>query len=184
MGAGVDDGDMMDGLDIRESRPDEAAAIEAFYPRPFPDEDLVPLVRELLREPAGVLSLVATDGSGIVGHCVFTLCGVDGGPDKVALLGPLGVAPSLQKQGVGSGLVRAGLDRLRGNGVAWVYVLGDPAYYGRFGFAAEAGIAPPYPLPPEWEGAWQSMSLNGAEPPSAGVLAVSPPWRKPALWGP
>jgi hypothetical protein len=44
--------------------------------------------------------------------------------------------------------------------VGKVLVLGDPAYYGRFGFAKETAIQPPYPLPEAWDGAWQSLVLN------------------------
>jgi putative acetyltransferase len=58
-------------------------------------------------------------------------------------LGPLAVLPVRQKTGVGSALARAGLDACRQLGHPWCVVLGDPAYYGRFGFsrALDAGVA-------------------------------------------
>ena len=49
-----------------------------------------------------------------------------------------------------------------------VYVLGDPAYYGRSGFIPEPAIAPPYALPEEWRDAWQSLSLGDAPQPPTG----------------
>ena len=160
------------------------AAIERLYPDAFPDEDLLPLVRELLRETPIVLSLVGIIARSLAGHAVFTTCGTTAGSDKVALLGPLAVAPAWQRQGIGTAMVRAGLQRLENAGVTQVYVLGDPAYYGRLGFVPEAGVTPPYPLPEEWRGAWQSMSLGGAAPPSRGKLTVPPPWRRAKLWAP
>ena len=65
-----------------------------------------------------------------------------------------------------------------------VYVLGDPAYYQRFGLAADHRVAPPYPLPEAWQEAWQSLGLQGDEPSPAGELSVPQRWRQPALWGP
>lgn len=175
---------MIDRLDIRESVPSDLTSIETLYPDAFPDEDLLPLVGELLREAPVVLSLVGIVGTSLAGHVIFTTCGTTEGPDQVALLGPLAVAPAWQRQGVGTALVRAGLQRLEQAGVTQVYVLGDPAYYGRLGFVPEAGVAPPYPLPADWRGAWQSMSLGRAAPPRRGKLSVPRPWREPRLWAP
>ena len=175
---------MTDRIEIRESQPSDLAAIEKLYPDAFPDEDLLPLVRELLREVAIVLSLVALADEALVGHVIFTDCSLAGRPDKAALLGPLAVVSARQRRGVGSAIVRAGLQRLEQVGTNRVYVLGDPAYYGRFGFEPEDGVAPPYPLPEEWQGAWQSLSLGGNQPPLLGKLSVPQAWRQPALWAP
>jgi len=115
---------------------------------------------------------------------IFTRCGVDADAGSAALLGPLAVAPACQRRGIGSALVRAGLRRLEEKGVTRVCVLGDPAYYGRFGFRAESMIEPPFPLPDEWQSAWQSISLGETEEPCRGVLSVPAQWRNPALWAP
>ncbi len=171
-------------IEIRKSDPRELALIEALYPEAFPDEDLLPVVRALLQEAPVVLSLAGFIGSSLVGHVIFTTCSVGGSRNKVALLGPLAVAPARQKQGIGRALVRAGLQRLETVGVVHVYVLGDPAYYGRLGFVSETRVAPPYPLPAQWSGAWQSLDLCNAATPSRGTLAVPRPWRQPALWAP
>lgn len=175
---------MTDSFEIRESLPGDLAAIEAFYPEAFPDEDLMPLVRDLSKEASVVHSLVAAMNGSLVGHIIFTRCGVAESNARVALLAPLAVAPTHQKQGIGSALVRAGLERQACAGVSQVYVLGDPAYYERFGFKPEFGVAPPYPLPTEWREAWQSIGLADAEPPGRGKLTVPQAWRNPALWAP
>ena len=175
---------MGDDIDIRLGRPEDLAALEALYPAAFPDEDLLTLVRDLVGACDGVSSLVAVRDGVIVGQVAFTRCAVAGGRERIELLAPLAVAPAHQKQGIGSALVREGLRRLRDAGAALALVLGDPAYYGRFGFAPEDRVAPPYPLPAAWAGAWQSLRLGGGEPALAGVLQVPPYWMRPALWAP
>ena len=171
---------------IRDSAPGDWPMIEALYRAAFPNEDLLPLVHALLREPATVLSLAATIGPALAGHAMFTACALTGSDDRAALLGPLAVIPRWQRRGVGSALVSAGLNRLRRDRITRVYVLGDPAYYGRFGFcrAGDTGAGPPYPLPAPWRSAWQSLALDRTAPASRGALRVPRPWRSPALWRP
>ena len=175
---------MSDTLQIRESREDDVRELEFLYPEAFPEEDLLPLVRALLSDTAAVTSLVAALDGRIVGHVVFSTCSVTDSNVKATLLGPLGVTPSRQKQGIGSALARAGLQRVLDAGVGMVFVLGDPAYYGRFGFLPELDVAPPYTLPEEWGGAWQSLRLGDDRTPCAGKLLVSEQWLNPALWLP
>jgi putative acetyltransferase len=164
--------------------PGDLISIEVLYPDAFPDEDLLPLVRDLLQDARVALSLVGIIGSSLVGHVIFTTCGVAGSSDKAALLGPLAVTSAWQRQGIGSAIIRAGLQQLENASVTQVYVLGDPAFYGRFGFVPETRVAPPYLLPAEWRGAWQSTSLGSVKPPLRGKLSVPQPWLQPALWAP
>jgi putative acetyltransferase len=175
---------MLDQLKIRESRPADSAAIESLYPEAFPDEDLLPLVRSLLNDPVVTTSLVAAIDVLVVGHVLFTKCGVVGTGVTASLLGPLAVAPAWQKKGIGSAIVLAGLRWLENSDANLVLVLGDPAYYGRLGFLPEADVEPPYPLPPEWDGAWQSHYLGKATTPNAGKLSVPSQWLHPELWAP
>ncbi len=168
--------------DIRDSHGADLAAIERLYAAAFPDEDLIPLVRDLLALDDGLISLVAVRNGTVAGHIAFTICGIDGAPDKVALLAPLAVFPAFRKQGIGRALIRAGIDRVQETGVARICVLGDPAWYSPFGFEREDGIGPPYPLPPDWRDAWQSMALDDPPKPLAGTLTVPGPWRNAALW--
>jgi putative acetyltransferase len=173
---------MLDELEIRESRLDDSAAIESLYPEAFPDEDLLPLVRSLLSDYLVTISLVATIDTRIVGHVIFTRCGVVGNSVNASLLGPLAVAPAWQRKGIGSAIVRAGLRWLEDSDVNLVLVLGDPAYYRRLGFLPESVVEPPYTLPPEWDGAWQSQHLGQPATPCVGKLSVPSQWLQPALW--
>ena len=98
---------------------------------------------EAVRAADGALvELVAEDDDRIVGHVLFNRmsCAV-----PLAGLAPLSVAPSHQRIGIGGALTRAGLDACRGLGIKGCVVLGDPAYYGRFGFTrAPATLSSPY----------------------------------------
>lgn len=175
---------MTENLEIRDSVPADFGAIELLYPEAFPDEDLLPLVRDLLPDTTVATSMVGVIDAGIVGHVIFTKCGVTGTQVNAALLGPLGVTPERQGQGIGSALVRAGLQRLKDENVHLVCVLGDPAFYGRLGFLPESSIAPPYRLPAEYEGAWQSQTLCELGAAHSGELSVPTQWRQPLLWAP
>jgi putative acetyltransferase len=175
---------MIEKLEIREIEPGDLPAIESLYPKAFPDEDLLPVVRQLIGDTSIVMSLVATIDSQVTGHVIFTKCRVDGGDEKVSLLAPLAVLPEFQSQGIGSAIVRDGLQRLTQAGISQVFVLGDPAYYSRFGFAPESSVEPPFPMPDEWTEAWQSLNLAGAPLPGPGKLSVPSPWCHPDLWAP
>ncbi|MEM9209308.1 MAG: N-acetyltransferase [Pseudomonadota bacterium] len=172
----------MDTLTIRPVIDADMPAIEALYTAAFPDEDLLPLVRSLLQATGAVASLVATQQTQIQGNILFTHGQVAG--LRAALLGPLAVVPTRHGQGIGSRLVEAGLAALRQDGVALVCVLGDPAYYGRFGFAVERRVLPPYELPAAWRDAWQSRYLAVRAADVSGALDLPPQWLQPSLWSP
>ncbi len=176
---------MSEKLEIRESKRADSAAIEALYPEVFPEENLLPLVRSLLNDTAVIaLSLVGKIDTQIVGHVIFTECGVVGQRVNAALLAPLAVTPDRQRQGIGSAIVREGLRQLKKSKVNRVFVLGDPAFYGRLGFVTESLVRPPYPLPAKWEGAWQSQDLGETMTTCAGTLSVPPQWLQRYLWMP
>ena len=175
---------MTEKLEIRDSAPDDLRAIESLYPEAFPDEDLLPLVRDLLQDTTVTTSIVGVIDSRIVGHVIFTKCGVAGKQTNVALLGPLVVVPAWHGKGIGSEIVRAGLRHLEDRDVCVVCVLGDPAFYSRLGFLPESSIRPPYRLPAEWDGAWQSQKIGDMTQPCSGTLSVPQQWRRPALWLP
>jgi putative acetyltransferase len=95
-------------------------------------------------------SLVAEDGGAVVGHIMFSPVSL---PDHAHLrimgLAPMAVAPEHQRKGIGSALVRAGLERCKKLGFGAVVVLGHPDYYPRFGFAPSTsrGIGSEYAVP-------------------------------------
>lgn len=172
-------------IQIRQTRPQDMPAIQALYPAAFPDENLLPVVSELLGNVPGLVSLGAFQDESLIGHVIFTPCASDvDASAKLSMLAPLAVAPASQRKGVGTMLIREGLKRLKSGGVSQVFVLGEPAYYGRSGFRPETNIAPPHPLPDQYRDAWQSLTLDAAAHPASGTLAVPAPWRDPALWGP
>lgn len=163
---------------LREEAPPpsgDTAAIRALLRAAFGGEAEAELVDRLRAEPGAVrLSLLAErrrDGR-LVGQILFSAMAVGDDPAVLALA-PLAVAPEMQRQGIGAALVRRGLAlcRRRGLGRA-VLVLGEPDYYGRYGFSAAAarevtGVP--------WAGhpAFQARSLRpspamAAAPPVAG----------------
>jgi putative acetyltransferase len=109
---------------------------------------------------AGALSasLVATVDGEVVGHVAFSPVTLDGADLGWYGLGPVSVRPDLQGQGIGAALIRAGLERLKVLGAKGCVVLGDPAYYPRFGFRQEPAIQ--YEgMPPEY---FMALSLDGS----------------------
>ncbi len=117
-----------------------AVTTAAFCDKPYSSGTEAAIVDGLREAGALVLSLVAIDDDGdLIGHIGFSLVTTNM-PGGWLGIGPLSVRPDRQKQGVGSALVRAGLDRLRAEADGFVLV-GDPDYYGRFGFAARPGLS-------------------------------------------
>lgn len=94
------------------------------------------LVERLRESGAATVSLVATQDASVVGHVLLSEVTTDPGITEStgAGLAPLSVVPSAQRRGIGSALVRAAIEEARQRGFGFLVVLGDPAYYGRFGF--------------------------------------------------
>lgn len=171
-----------DGVHFRQGTRHDLPALEQLYPLAFPDEDLLPLLRQLVDDRSDVVSLIAEAAGELVAHAAFSDCAVEGMREHVALLGPAAVHPEWQQKGVGSKLIRAGIAHMRDAGFARIMVLGDPAYYSRFGFTADEEVKPPYRLPDDWLTAWQSVRLTGV--PVNGTLIVPEPWQPRELWLP
>lgn len=109
------------------------------------------------------LSLVDERGGELIGHVAVSPVEVSDGTRDWFGLGPISVLPERQGEGVGSALMQAALQRLREQGAGGCVLLGDPAYYGRFGFRAEPGLLLPG-VPPEY---FQALSFRGAPPQGA-----------------
>lgn len=152
-------------LAIRDEAPGDADAISgvierAFADAPYSSHTEQAIVLALRRAGALSVSLVAIDGSEIVGHVAFSRVSISDGSAGWYGLGPVAVEPGLHGRGIGAALVREGLDRLRSLGAAGCVVLGEPAYYGRFGFRQVPGLLYPGP-PPEY---FLALALAGNPP--------------------
>lgn len=117
------------------------------------------IIDALRASNALAISLVATAGSAIVGHVAFSPVTIDGADIGWFGLGPVSVTPELHGQGIGGMLIRAGLDRLKAAGASGCVVLGDPAYYQRFGFEQSPAVRY-QEAPPEY---FMKLSLDGSE---------------------
>ncbi|MFJ4187950.1 GNAT family N-acetyltransferase [Kitasatospora sp. NPDC089509] len=146
--------------------PQDAPATRRVHMAAFPGPDEADLVDALRRDPAWLpgLSVVAVDDSGlVVGHALLTRLrvggngGGGGGGDALALA-PVAVAPEWQRRGVGELVVRAALSAAEEAGEKLVVVLGDPDYYGRFGFtpAGRHEVTGPFEVP---EAYFQALPL-------------------------
>jgi len=158
---------------IRSECPDDAAAIEAvtvaaFKEAPHTAHTEQFIVRALREAGALSVSLVAEDAGVIVGHVALSPVVLSGGEPDWYGLGPISVVPALQGRGIGTRLMQAALDALRDRRAAGCVVLGDPAYYGRFGFVADPALVLP-DVPPLY---FQALPLNGAMP--VGIVSYHP----------
>jgi putative acetyltransferase len=134
------------------------------------------LIDELRAGPAWfpALSLVAVTPAGeVIGHVLGTRGHV--GQDPVIGIGPLAVRPDRQKHGVGSALMHAILGAADALGEPLVALLGDPAYYRRFGFEPSTAyqITPPKP---EWQPYFQVRILSAYEPRLRGMFTYPEPF--------
>lgn len=121
---------------IRFARPADHVAIAEVVEAAFGRTDEARLVERLRQAGDVLLEMVAEEAGAVSGHVLFSRLWVDR-PELFAALAPLAVRPELQRAGVGSDLVRRGLEQAREFGAHGVLVLGHPAYYPRFGFAPE-----------------------------------------------
>ncbi len=114
------------------------------------EAEIVNVLREAYPER---ISLVAELDKRIVGHALFTPASIEDGETKVigATLGPLAVLPEYQKTGIGSALMRTGLEAMRRAGQPFVVLVGHPTYYPRFGFerASTYGLVCEYSQAPD-----------------------------------
>jgi putative acetyltransferase len=160
-------------MEIRAELPGDETAISrlitaAFLEAEHSGGNEAAIVDSLRRAGTLAVSLVATEHRRIVGHVAFSPVTVDGRSDGWFGLGPVAVEPALQGKGIGRALIEAGIAELRERGSKGCVVLGDPAYYRRFGFAADPHLYLPG-VPPEY---FQGLSFRGE--PCSGAVSYQP----------
>jgi putative acetyltransferase len=133
---------------IRPEQAGDEDAIRLVETAAFGRELEAKIVDDLRGSPAFIpdLSLVAEDDDGaVVGHVLVSRGHVEPSGEPILLLGPIGVLPERQGQGIGRALVEAALEGARRLGASCVALIGEPAYYERFGFvhAEPLGVLPP-----------------------------------------
>ncbi|NRQ44505.1 N-acetyltransferase [Rheinheimera sp. YQF-2] len=120
---------------VRPETPADFAAIAHLTHTAFNSNTEVQLISTLRQQADECIALVAEQHGAIVGHILFSPATLDNAPGtRLMALAPMAVSNVLQHQGIGSALVRAGLEQCHKQGVAAVVVLGHPGYYPRFGF--------------------------------------------------
>jgi putative acetyltransferase len=122
---------------IRYARPADHPAIAAVITAAFGRADEAELVARLRADGDALFELVAEEDGAVAGHIFFSRLWADRA-ELFGALAPLAVAPPLQNKGFGAKLVKSGIDCAKEFGCHGLLVLGDPAYYGRFGFSADA----------------------------------------------
>lgn len=160
-------------MEIRPERPGDERAIttlieQAFAEAGHRDGTESEIVSRLRNAGVLTLSLVAVEDGMIVGHAGFSPVTVDDCDLHWFGLGPVAVRPDRQGTGIGASLIENGLVHLRAAGAKGCVVLGEPDYYGRFGFQADERLS--YPGPPARF--FQVLALNGEVP--SGVVAYHP----------
>jgi putative acetyltransferase len=158
-------------MPLRPEQPHDHEAVATIHRTAFGDDhgnSVAALVDDL--RPDALLSLVAHDEDTVVGHVMFNPSLLDAPRRLVTVqtLSPLGVDPAHHRQGIGSALVRAGLQQLDELGVPLVFLEGDPRYYSRLGFTADADFRKPSLRIPD--AAFQVVKLSAYEPWMTGTL--------------
>lgn len=134
---------------------------QAFATHPHSSRTEHFIVNALRRANALTLSLVAEQAGQVIGHIAFSPVTIADGAQGWFGLGPVSVSPSFRKQGIGKQLVELGLLRLRAQGAAGCVVVGDPMFYGRFGFINQ----PQLTLPGVPQDVFLALSFDGSTPP-------------------
>jgi putative acetyltransferase len=155
-------------MHIRAEQPGDREAIGTVIAAAFGRRQEADLVDWLRAGGDSVISLVAEERGGILGHVLFSRMEA---PFRALGLGPVAVLPARQGEGLGDALIRAGLQRARDAGWDGVFVLGDPGYYRRFGFTPElaASFASLYAGP-----YLMALALHGSLPATGGTVAYAP----------
>jgi putative acetyltransferase len=138
----------------------EAVTISAFLNAPHSGHNEQFIVGALREAGQLTVSLVAVAEGNVIGHVAVSPVSLSDGTPGWCGLGPISVLPAYQGRGVGARLMRDALRILREKGAAGCVVLGEPAYYGRFGFLADPALVFPG-APPEY---FQALLFGPSRP--------------------
>lgn len=124
---------------VRDAATSDHEPIRALIAAAFHQQDEADLVERLRADGDALVELVAEDGGEIVGHVLYSPLPIVGESETInaAALAPVAIAPTRQRQGIGSALIRAGNEFCRAQGCAAIVVLGHPDYYPQYGFPAK-----------------------------------------------
>lgn len=163
---------------VRPENAKDHAAIYRVNTLAFGQEDEAKLVDKLRRSADFIpeLSLVAVEEEEVVGHILFSPVTIEaqGGAVSALSLAPMAVRPEFQRRGIGSEMVRWGLEECRRLGHGIVIVVGHPTYYPRFGFtsARAKGLEAPFEVPGE---AFMALELIPGATDGVGGTVKYPP---------
>ena len=158
---------------VRLETAGDVVAIRAVAEAAFLQSAEAQLVEDLRDAGDSVFSLVAVDGEIVIGHAMFSRLKA---PFPALALAPVAVRPERQRTGVGSRLIREGIARSEAAGWSGIFVLGDAAFYRRFGFdvGKASGFISPYAGPH-----WMALPLGRNElPTDAGSIQHAPAFAK------
>lgn len=170
---------MRDDMIIRREQADDHGAIAALHDDAFPRiegaaRSVESALIDELRGDGDVideLTFVAELDGDVVGHVMCSAARLGEGPSVG--LGPIAVTPALQRQGIGAALMASVIASAEQRGDAAIILLGDPEYYGHFGFVAASGLGVESPGP--WEDAYfQIKTLRAWRPDHAGPFRYAP----------
>lgn len=163
----------MSVVTIRPEGPADHAAIgvvtqAAFKNQQHSDGSEVRIIEQLRKDGDLTLSLVAESANRIVGNVAISPVTISDGSNDWYGLGPISVLPEKQGQGLGIRLMQRAIADIRAAGAKGIVLLGDPAFYSRFGFGHDPQLQYPGP-PPEY---FQRLVLVGDAP--SGVVSYAP----------
>ena len=153
-------------VSLRDENPDDVTEIgrvttAAFEQAEHSDGTEADIVERLRSSGNLTVSMVAVaEGGAVVGHIAFSPVTITDGSTDWYGLGPVSVLPERQGTGIGSRLIRRGIEVLKERNAAGIVLLGNPDYYGRFGFESDPQVRYPGP-PPEY---FQRLVLRGDSP--------------------
>ena len=163
----------MSAVTIRPEGPADHAAIgvvtqAAFKNLQHSDGSEVRIIEHLRKDGDLTLSLVAESANRIIGNVAISPVTISDGSNDWYGLGPISVLPEKQGQGLGFRLMQRAIADIRATGAKGIVLLGDPAFYSRFGFEHDPELQYPGP-PPEY---FQRLVLSGDPP--AGIVSYAP----------